>query len=537
MLLWIILAIICAILILIIIVVFALAIFYLYRRSASGVILFKIDYNNKRVIRLNPRFYFLSTIFDSKKSDFKMYKYIPLKKFLEYFDSESISEIEVILENQNNNFSLQDLQVFINNKIRNDFSFIDKLIFRFDRNFTHKKPYHMQVTNNQKGEFFCQIKWTNFRENKPLNIINNSYEEKTNIRLGSYIVLGFALKPHTLISNHINDTDLSNIGYLFNFNIKKSYFFNKDGMIYFLIKKNFLTKIEHYINKVKNINELSLYTQILLAATVFERKIDSLNQISAVEEILKFSLYNIIAKPDSYNEFLNKKLIEKDKEFLKFKTDLSQYLFINNNLDENFNISKHKILKYNSNDVTRLSVAELKCKNNFENNKNFILFKNNPYLNFIFQPKWNDFLSQKLTKKSKNKLFKISQEVFLQDNFFITQESPIPLVYSEKNIFDVPKLKQKISENLKKRIATTLYVNTIDKNLFNIINDVKLKAIVIGKDISKKIHLNNNIFLEVFSLVTLAKNRNILIIYEDVIKNIDTYIMQKAEVEYFYTSE
>ncbi|SYV97371.1 Uncharacterised protein, partial [Mycoplasmopsis edwardii] len=62
---------------------------YIYYRSSSGIIIFKVDKINNRVLRISNTYHFMSTIFDSKKSGFKEFNYISLDDFLEHFDKTS----------------------------------------------------------------------------------------------------------------------------------------------------------------------------------------------------------------------------------------------------------------------------------------------------------------------------------------------------------------------------------------------------------------------------------------------------------------
>lgn len=95
-------------------------------------------------------------------------------------------------------------------------------------------------------------------------------------------------------------------------------------------------------------------------------------------------------------------------------------------------------------------------------------FRNIPYLNFVFEPIWFDFIRKKqieLLKEEnlkkdyvKKTMVKVSQESYLNNPNNYIESSPSVVIYSYKNNFERQKLSKIISQNKQNKVATFLYI-------------------------------------------------------------------------------
>ncbi|TDV23269.1 hypothetical protein BCF59_0615 [Mycoplasmopsis mustelae] len=517
---------------------FCFVLFGFYKRSSSGIILFKVDYINKRVIRLNSKFAYLSTIFDAKHTDFEMYNYMSVNDFLDYFNQQTKDKILAILDNSEVNEYKLDAYLCDDKEmvtLLKKFSLIDRIIYKFDTKLKKNKKYYLEILSNSKGDFYGKIHWNHFDNiNVSDKLENLHFKENFRIKSGNYLVLGFALNSYYL-TDEIRYDDIKELAVTFNLNPEKEMYFYKDGIIYFLAKKNTHKKIEIWLNEAKKINKNTWNSKLLLATSVFETKMNSVHDIIEIERILKYSLFNIINNPNESQKYLGNELFNKPEELRKFKEDLNLFEYIHNS-KQKVNIKHNKILNFQNDLPTRLSVAKIIEDYPKNSIKNFELFEKIPYLKLKVEKNNYQILQNQNIANSKNTILKISQETFLQKEFNSADNLPIPLVYSEINFFNSNKTQTKIQKNLQNKIPTTLYINQIDKSLITILNDMRLKVIVIGKNIASKIHQDNNLFLDCVSVVNIAKKKAIRIIYEDIEKNLDPLIIQKAEVKFYYKS-
>ncbi|UUM24505.1 hypothetical protein [Mycoplasma sp. 3686d] len=175
---------------LILILVFSFLIFFIlgllsffililyYFRSFSGVILFRIDNINKRVLRFSEKYLFISTIFDAKKSEFTTFKYISIQTFLDFLNKKAANELQTYLnlspEFQNDLIIQFDQNQEMINAL--DLTLFEKLVLRLDKFFNYKTVYSLKITAKNDGFFRCSIIWNRNRVYKRKNatqLINN----------------------------------------------------------------------------------------------------------------------------------------------------------------------------------------------------------------------------------------------------------------------------------------------------------------------------------------------------------------------------
>ncbi|UWV81645.1 hypothetical protein [Mycoplasmopsis cynos] len=134
-------------------------ILYIYYRSSSGIIIFKVDKINNRVLRITNSYSFVSTIFDSKKSNFKEFNYLSLNDFLEYFDEKSIEKFNRVFETfiPENNF--ETIEVNINKKYHKNFTLVEKFILLIDKTITNMRSFKVVISQNSTRDYICSLKW------------------------------------------------------------------------------------------------------------------------------------------------------------------------------------------------------------------------------------------------------------------------------------------------------------------------------------------------------------------------------------------
>ncbi|MCU9939070.1 hypothetical protein NWQ34_05820 [Mycoplasmopsis felis] len=126
--------------------------------------MFKIDPLNKRVIRQSAKYFFLSTIFDSKKSEFKKYNYISLSYFKNFFHYDSAKKIDEILQEPIK--KKYSLNIILNEKIHKEFNFLEKIIFKLDQWFHNYRTYKLNMELNEKRLIYMQYRMKKRKENQ-----------------------------------------------------------------------------------------------------------------------------------------------------------------------------------------------------------------------------------------------------------------------------------------------------------------------------------------------------------------------------------
>ncbi|WAM09892.1 hypothetical protein ONA24_00885 [Mycoplasmopsis cynos] len=218
-------------------------ILYIYYRSSSGIIIFKVDKINNRVLRITNSYSFVSTIFDSKKSNFKEFNYLSLNDFLEYFDEKSIEKFNRVFETfiPENNF--ETIEVNINKKYHKNFTLVEKFILLIDKTITNMRSFKVVISQNSTRDYICSLKWAkSSKKPKNFKLINFAREENFKLESQNNLVIGMLLKPEFYFKE-ITEIDIYEIFLLFNLNYKKTYYFNDEGMIYFIIKNPWKSKL------------------------------------------------------------------------------------------------------------------------------------------------------------------------------------------------------------------------------------------------------------------------------------------------------
>ncbi|TNK81681.1 hypothetical protein C4M94_03380, partial [Mycoplasmopsis pullorum] len=73
-------------------------IYYINLRVSTGVIIFKIDTLNHRVIRINEKSPLFPILFDARKLKFEPFNYISFSEFLNFFEVENQKDLKINFE-------------------------------------------------------------------------------------------------------------------------------------------------------------------------------------------------------------------------------------------------------------------------------------------------------------------------------------------------------------------------------------------------------------------------------------------------------
>ncbi|MEA4162584.1 MHO_4530 family protein [Mycoplasma sp. 4404] len=530
---------------------FWLIIYLYYIRSTAGIILFEIDSVNKKVLRFSKRNQALSTLFDAKKLGFRTFNFITLQTFFSFLDEGSRKKLneffDLVSDSVKTSFEIKLNPEFNTSNL----TLFEKIAYLLDKsNKRLNSSYILKIKPIENKKFICTIKWEKNRLKYKFNHHNSEQSlkefEQKNFKSNKHSVLAFAFKPY-FINKEFDSIQIKSIFDNLNISISKTPFYIIDGILF--IVKNKLSKFGHkkYLKMINEINDNRMINKFFLCASLINEnklnnKADRLKLINKV----KFSLFNLTINPKTKSTYSNiPATITQDPKFTEFVKRLNEYVQWNNTLSsKNATIKSTNIFVYETKKASNIVINSLQKITKDDEDKYWTdFFRKIPHLNYLYEKKWYDFITQNTEKldetgnvKNMQRLIKISQETFLQSNFILEEKKPICLIYAYNNTFDTYHLRQKISNNYKKKIPTALYIDTIDKSLINIINDTKLQAIVIGEKISKQLN-NTKVFLNCFNIVNLATNNNIKTIYEGAPDYLDPLTIKKANVKISYKND
>lgn len=507
-------------------------IYYINLRVSTGVIIFKIDTLNHRVIRINEKSPLFPILFDARKLKFEPFNYISFSEFLNFFEVENQKDLKIYFEQ--NAVHRVSLKLQLNMNLYKRLTFFERILFKIDSRTKRLENTicELRVFPQDDGIFICNINWriNNDHNSKKIEFVNSKNNTIQKLVRGPFLALTILKKPFFFV-NEILNSDIEQILDRFGLKLNRVQLYSKDGIIMILFKKTFLTNIKKINSIVKNLNENSLYEKMVDCASVieFKRMID-LDDFENLVNQSKYTLYNIKNNKLS-NEFYYFKPKDVYKpEFVEF---VSLYnTFRNKNLTSDFLLIKNSIVNYESKNKTKNNVFSVWINGMSKDVIEFFL--KIPYLVYLYEPLWiNKIISKEkeieIGKLASRIIVKISQENFMKLSNYDTSSKITYLIYSFDNLFNYEELKKKIKILRENSISCAVYVKRINKPLMNFLGSSNLKAIVISEQISKKIN-DESTFFDCVNIYQIAQSNKISLFYELENFALDKYIVEKTGI-------
>ncbi|WP_406613637.1 MHO_4530 family protein [Mycoplasma corogypsi] len=527
--------------------IFSILLYYHYVRSSSGTILVKIDYNNKRVMRLNSKNRFLSSIFDAKKANFNPNRYIQYAGFIEFFAPEFVLKLERYFDNDYNIHPEFYSEFESNSKFWHRLSFGDKLFYWYDQRKKMKFTYEITIKHTVNQIFIAEIKWNKY----PYEVFFDNYKTKKDKTIykefrnnDNLTVIAFSLRPF-YFDQKVSALQLVALLEYCGINPRKANFFYDEGMVWFVTKKLSNRNYAKARSKIIYINKSSVSLRYVLCGTIFNYspvKTQEDNELLLTS--IKYSLYHIhnnFSKEENWLKYLDIPVnISYQDDFKDFKNRLETFLSQLNEYSR-FNIDLTYIIKYFDEKPSKLKIIKMVNKDNNEWSWNKF-FEKVPYLSYIYEnasitnlPKIlqeNNFANEFDIKSS---IIKVSQEVYLKQTINLASNAfPVFLIYAYKGLFDYKLLTQKIENDYQKGIATALYIEHIDTRTINLIKNTKIRAAVISHKIASNLN-DMSTFYDCANIFKVIKLNEGYLIYENPPAHLDQLVINEAGVHISYT--
>lgn len=510
-----------------ILVVFVYFILVFNFRTTSGFIYFDIDTLNKRILRHSKKEKYLSIIFDAKKSNFAEFNFLPLSEFYTFFDAESSKKIKEILT-----LDLKyntELVLKLNKENKIPLTAFEKFLSKIDNKTkrSQKIQCHLKLTPIGDYKIIGSIYWATNQNEKKISLFETKTIEK-NYTKGPYLAVCGLIKPYYFI-NQVSDEIINNFVSKLGFDPSDIKYYNTEGIGYFIFKKPNQKKINTLIETIKDMNKNTSLNSLVDAVGLVEIK-QIINEADLEENIKKFQfiLFSIKNKKDS-NVYC----------YLPLKTDLNKLLivfvkkfeiFSSINKKEQFEILTTPIRNFASDNLTSMRFKKVIGRG--MSNDEWKFFAKIPYIIFKYEMTWINYIIRNQIE-NRNTIIKITQENFIKNLNFANNDMPTFLVYSFNNNFSIDKLKDKIIELKKLKVATGFYIKDINKPLMNLINITQIRILVIANEISTQIN-NLSILYDCIYILHIAKSNQIFLLYELKNKELDPYIVKKAGVTAYY---
>ncbi|MBN4084507.1 MHO_4530 family protein [Mycoplasma sp. CSL10166] len=510
---------------------------YFYKRTSSGVVIFKIDNINKRVIRNNKKYNFLSTYLDSNSFNFNKYNYISINEFLNFFNKDSSNKIKEIINKNLQNYESK-IDVFWNKDFNIKLRLFEKIINKFNKKLLKNKPMKMVIKTIDGNNYYCSLKWGVEYKDKINNLNNITLNNQTNndfLKNKKNIIIGLLLKNFYFLNKNNDNTDFLND--LFGLNDQIVNLFKSDDYIYLILKYTSKNQYNNFLNKINEINNSTTLSRIYKRATIIQYpKINNYEQ-DYINDLVKYSLYNIdYDSKNSSKYYFNNTDDNIRKEIELFNEEYYRYKqIITDNKDPKKWVNIKNIVNYISKNKTQFKIIEpnydrLKVLFRF-----YYLFDKSEYLSHLKELNWFNYFSKNSENLGTTQLiFKMSQAnyLFIKEEEF-KSKNIIPMIYDLGVMYDINLLESKILSNYNNEILTFFYIEDINRNISFLLEKFKIKAIIISKLISSKLY-NSNIFLNCLNLSTQLNKNKKVVIYESPPENLEQEFINKIKINYNY---
>ncbi|MEE3928460.1 hypothetical protein V2E24_02635 [Mycoplasmopsis ciconiae] len=520
----------------------ALTIFLVYllgARTSRGLIIFKVDTINKRVLRLTKKDDYFSTLFDNKKSKFETFNYIELNDFLNFFDKKLSKELKDYFLKQmeyKSEFRFSPNKEFIYKNL----SFVERMLFKLDvRNKRlANTQYFLKVTPQNNQIYICNISWKVIEQKREINLSCFANETNTNFQKflkGPYISINILVNPY-FFAHTFNQNELDTFLKSFNLKAKKISYFFRDGIIILILNKPSKRKMKEIVNKIEWINKNSLFDGFIdkISLVNFNR----ISDLDSFDELLnkcKYTLYNLKNNNDiktysSYNDSL-----EEQEKIQNFINKLNE--FIDKNNFGNYSIVKNRLVNYRSKHPTNTFFPSTWINGMQKEDLNF--FYRIPYLVHQYENNWNKAIlenSQAEIANNEKVVIQISQENYLTLKPEDCYKNVTYLVYAFSDLVYYDELKNRINLLRESGTFTALYVQKISKPVMYLLNNTNLKMVVISKDITQNL-CNQKTFFDCLNVYHLTKIKKMSLIYEIPNHDLDPYTVMKVGIKGVYKPE
>lgn len=510
---------------------------YVNGRSNSGLILFKIDSINKRVLRFTETEKLLPTPLDYKKGKFEIYNYLPLSDFLEFFDSQTISLIKDVLDNSLKRRVFITAKLNLNSKVKK--TFLESLITKIDKKTKRNENiiYNLNIVPLDDGSYYCSINWFLNEISKSKTFYKNEKNEFVKYVKGPFLCISILKKPYYFI-NEVSKNEKLKLMKKLKLQVHFVSVHETKELLMFIIKMPKKQKYETLIKSINNLNQSTLFRKIIDVISIQEfKKIIDNYEFEVLINKARYCLYNLKNNNSTEQYSVYQVLSDYKEGFDQFSTQYNNLLEANNNLK--YKIKKSSVLTYAKLEKTEYDIVTFEYP---EINKIWIeFFLKIPYIRYKFENlqienfiKSKEFSQHNTNKQNKKWILPISEQNVLNISAEIIPKNVILMIYSFDNNFDYTKILFKLDEFKNREIDCAIYINKLTSQLMNLMNNKLVNLMIIGKNITSKIN-QQKIFFDCMNIYEVSKSINSKLIYEIDSLMFDNYHIEKLGINYIYS--
>lgn len=522
----------CVILIDIFIIVF-IYLNHVYKVKTNGLAIFKLDFGQKKIIRLSSKSLSGSLNMDSRLQGLSANQYVDFDVFLSYLDEESQKNLTEYLSQNDNN-----------DKRFNIYCKMSSKGYRTHQNAQGLKLLNIKMTKEKillkffplgNNRYYLTIHW-NARPKRSASttfkFIKKSKDLYNALNKEKYI-LAYALGINEFLYNNvISKSDIEDILRIFELNNMFGYYYVKNGLILLIFETNSSFWLNHYTKKA--LKRLKLLHERKIINPFFNSfaflSVNTFKSVDDVQELVDKSKYliqhlNNKRKFDKYSSWLISDT-KHDNHYQEFKSMMLDYEKKNElqqYIKENIPIISYKTKRQSK-------VAILKNRVIGYSDQDSEFFNNVSWYRLIYTNKWNKYLMENC-EDDENIILETNEYDLINLNTYDRPKTTL-LIKPLQNGFNYRLINNAFS-NLKEGINLGLYIEKINDRLTNYVNIGNIKVFVISEKICKYIEKDQILYIKLLNFVkTISTIKNHVIIYQNLPESLDELMVKTLDVQY-----
>ncbi|UUD34736.1 hypothetical protein NPA07_02840 [Mycoplasmopsis caviae] len=506
---------------------------YIKRVKTNGLAIFKLDFNQRKIIRLSQKNISGSLNFDSKKQGLSPNQYVDFDTFLSYFDDESKNNLIEYLSNNSGNDRRFNIYCKMSSKG-----------FKNHQDFSGLKLLNIKMTNEKillkffpiaNNEYYITIHWNAKPRRNASSVFQfvKKPEELFNaLNKGKYI-LAYALGINEFLYNNIiNKSDIEDILKIFKLNNMFGYYYVKNGLILLIFEANSKFSLNYYTKKahkrLKFIHERKIINPFFNSFSFISS--NSFKDINDVDELVTKAKYliqhlNNKRKFEKYSTWLIDDLTH-DKHYQEFKTLMLDYE--KKNELQQYIKESIPIILYKDNRESKVSILKNRIVGYSDQDAEF--FNNVSWNRLIYTSRWNKYLMENCEEDENIILITNEYDLVNLNNY--NRPKTTLLIKSLQNGFNYSLINNAFN-NLNEGVNLGLYIEKINDRLINYVNIGNIKVFVISEKICKDIEKDQILYIKLLNFVkTISTIKNHVIIYQNLPSDLDQLMVEKLNVQY-----
>lgn len=515
----------------------AIVIYRTKKINTNGLLIFKLDLDNNTAIRLSDKKLSGSINFDSITDGMTKNQYIELNDFLNYFDDASKQNIRKYLTSKPtksiNIFSSLNTRGLSRTLIHKDFKRLGIMY--------HKNKFLVKFYPGENiKDVYCTIHWILKPNRVSSNVFKLIANDKDYLSMNEKYYVSLALNvSEYYYTKKLNEADLDDILKIFELDDKAGYYYLKDGILQIILATNSEYSLEKMSYALKDrmefLNQRNLISPYFTNYAILSyKKLETSKELQEQNDRVKYLIHHLANNKNryKYGHWLLGENVKHEKHFKEFQMVMRDYE--NKNEVQNFSLEISPVRSYSTNRITNVKIIKNRVVGFKEREINF--FDNIAWYKIIYTNTWNKYILE--NSNSKDTIIVETCESDLQNLGSYKRPNTIFMLKSKNLGFNF-KLISRMLQNIETaNCGVGLYIDDINDRVFNYITIGTITIFIVAKELIANVEKEPANYIKLCNLIDRIKQiPNAKIIFENVPNNLDSDIIKRLNIRYYYNLE